>query len=368
MFGIILVSVCTLMHIYVFARAATVPQVKHYLPLRYLIGTGLFMWAVFSFSWILRHHHAGYIANLLEFIGMGWMAVLFLMVVSLLAVDLMTGFGFLFSGIAPSLRGLAIAAAAVLSVLAVIQGTRSPVVQEYTVPLDGLSPEMDGTVIVALSDTHLGTQLGKEWLAERVNQVKNLHPDMVVLVGDILDGHDGAMPELVPVLKRLNAPLGVWAVLGNHEFYRGADKCTRLLESSGIRVLRNQWTEIQPGLIISGIDDLTVGRRIGPIGDFLSKALDKRPPGVTIFLSHTSWEAQRAADSGVGLMLSGHTHGGQIWPFGYLVRRVYPLFQGIYDINGMTVIVSRGAGTWGPRMRLWQPGEILWITLAAKKP
>ena len=80
-------------------------------------------------------------------------------------------------------------------------------------------------------------------------------------------------------------------------------------------------------------------------------------------LSHTPWQAQKAADAGVGLMLSGHTHAGQIWPFGYLVRRVYPLFKGLYQVDAMEAIVSRGTGTWGPRLRLWQPGEILRITL-----
>ncbi|MBP7297444.1 MAG: metallophosphoesterase, partial [Acidobacteria bacterium] len=88
-----------------------------------------------------------------------------------------------------------------------------------------------------------------------------------------------------------------------------------------------------------------------------------RPPGATILLSHTPWEAERAASAGVGLMLSGHTHGGQIWPFGEIVRTAYPLLAGEYIVDGMTVIVSRGAGTWGPRMRLWHSGEILRITL-----
>jgi predicted MPP superfamily phosphohydrolase len=87
--------------------------------------------------------------------------------------------------------------------------------------------------------------------------------------------------------------------------------------------------------------------------------------GAGILLSHTPWEAERAAVAGAGLMLSGHTHGGQIWPFGYLTRIVYPLFDGEYDVDGMKVIVSRGTGTWGTRMRLWRPAQILRITLRA---
>ena len=88
--------------------------------------------------------------------------------------------------------------------------------------------------------------------------------------------------------------------------------------------------------------------------------------GATVFLSHTPWRAEEAAGAGAGLMLSGHTHGGQIWPFGYLVKNRYPLFAGRYEVNRMTVIVCRGAGAWGPRMRLWHPGEILLVTLRSK--
>ena len=83
-------------------------------------------------------------------------------------------------------------------------------------------------------------------------------------------------------------------------------------------------------------------------------------------MSHTPWQAETAADAGVGLMLSGHTHGGQIWPLDYMIQRRYPLLEGRHDVGGMTVIVCRGTGTWGPRMRLWEPGEILRVTLRRK--
>ncbi|MCJ7596519.1 MAG: metallophosphoesterase, partial [Desulfobacterales bacterium] len=114
------------------------------------------------------------------------------------------------------------------------------------------------------------------------------------------------------------------------------------------------------------VDDLTARRRNGQGGEPISQALVGRPPGATILLSHTPWQAERIAKAGVGLMLSGHTHGGQIWPFDYLVRSRYPLLEGRYEVNGMTVIVCRGTGTWGPRMRLWRPSEILSVTFRGK--
>ena len=98
-------------------------------------------------------------------------------------------------------------------------------------------------------------------------------------------------------------------------------------------------------------------------GDPVGQALAKRPRGTTVLLSHSPLEMERAARAGAELMLSGHTHGGQIWPFGYLVGIFYPLVAGRYDVDGMTVIVGRGTGTWGPRMRLWHRAEILKVTL-----
>jgi predicted MPP superfamily phosphohydrolase len=98
----------------------------------------------------------------------------------------------------------------------------------------------------------------------------------------------------------------------------------------------------------------------------METALANRPHGATILLSHTPWRAEEAAAAGVGLMLSGHTHNGQLWPFTYLVRTRYKLLGGRYPIGSMTAIVCRGTGGWGPRMRLWRPAEILRITLRAK--
>lgn len=224
---------------------------------------------------------------------------------------------------------------------------------------------MDGTVLVAMSDLHVGTLLGKQWLDARVAQVQAEHPDLVVLLGDIFEGHDDPQKELLQVLHRLSAPLGVWAVLGNHEFHGRDTTGASLTNIDGVRVLINSWAEVRPGLVLAGVDDLTANHRSGLGGDPISKALTSRPVGATILLSHTPWQAEKAASAGTGLMLSGHTHGGQIWPFGYLVQRVYPLLGGRYDVDGMTVIVCRGTGTWGPRMRLWRPGEILRVTLRA---
>jgi predicted MPP superfamily phosphohydrolase len=365
-FGYILVSIFTVLHIYVVWRAASVPFLKRHIPVTFIIGAGVLLWASFFLGRVVGHGGSGVVAGTLEFVSMTWMAVLFLLFVSLLAVDLITVFGFLLSRLAPSLRGWALVAGVVLSVIALVQGFRPPVLQNYEVRVPGLSQEMDGTVIVAMSDLHLGSLIGEQWLVKRVSQVREQRPDLVVLLGDLFEGHGKPRGELLPALRRLTAPLGVWAVPGNHEFHGGNNGAMDLLDEAGIRLLRDRWVEVRPGFVVAGVDDLTSSRRRGRDIDHISKAVAGRPPGTTILLSHTPWQTKQAANAGVNLMLCGHTHSGQIWPFGYMVRLFYPLLEGRYEAAGMPVIVSRGTGTWGPRMRLWRPGEILRVTLRRK--
>ena len=367
MFGTILLSVCTFMHVYVFWRAASVPVVARHVPVKLIVAIGVVLWAIFFLGRVYGHGGIGFLAATLEFFGMTWMAVLFLTFISLLAVDLVSGFGFLLPRLAPSLRGWALVAGGVLSVIALFQGLRPPVVRSYEVRLPDLPEEMDGTVLVGMSDLHLGSMLGARWLAARVAQVRKQRPDLVVLLGDLVEGHGEPQGALLLVMSRLSAPLGVWAVSGNHEFHGRRNAGLRLIEEAGFQVLNDRWVELRPGLVLAGVNDLTARHRAGYDGDPIAEALRGRPPGATILLSHTPWDTEEAARAGVGLMLSGHTHGGQLWPFGYLVRLSYPLLGGRYEVDGMTVIVCRGTGTWGPRMRLWRPGEILRVTIRGRK-
>lgn len=137
------------------------------------------------------------------------------------------------------------------------------------------------------------------------------------------------------------------------------------VELAGLQVLHDRFVELRPGLVVAGVDDLTSRHGDGEGAAAVARALAGRPLGAAVLLSHTPWHAETAAAAGAGVMLCGHTHAGQVWPFGYLVRTVYPLLAGRYEVGGMTVIVGRGTGTWGPRMRLWRPAEIVRLTLRA---
>ncbi len=366
MFGAILTVGVTALVAYVLWRAASVPQLSRRLSRRgfVLLGAGLVVFLFLASA--VGHRATGRAAAALDWAGMNLLACLFLVAVALFAVDLATAFGLLFRSWAGALRGWALVAGALLSAIAFVQGHRAPEVASYEVTLPSLPRELDGRVVVALSDTHVGARLDEAWFAEQIATVQALRPDLVLLLGDIVEGHRAA-PSDLPALRALDAPLGRWFVEGNHEAHRGGGEGSALLERAGVRRLSNEWALAAPGLVLAGVDDLTHQRRLGLPGDPLGLALADRPAAATILLSHTPWQAERAARAGVELMLSGHTHGGQIWPFGLLTRRTYPLLAGRYDVDGMPVIVSRGSGTWGPRMRLWKRGEILKVTLRAAR-
>jgi predicted MPP superfamily phosphohydrolase len=367
MFGISLLLAITVMQVYVFWRALTVPFVKTHIRRKTIIFVGFLLWGCFFFSRIFGDSGIGAFSNIIEFISMTWMAVLFLTFIPVFALDLVTGFGYFFPRYTPSARGFAVIAGILLSVIALIQGLRPPVVQNYGIELSGLRDEYDGTSIVAISDVHLGSLIGTKWLEARIAQVSEQKPDLIVLLGDISEGHGESDEQFVPLLNRFSAPLGVWTVLGNHEFHSHRNGGTSLIEKTNLHLLRNSWHEVLPGLVLSGVDDLTSYKQSGRDGNPILESLKNRPQGPTILISHTPWQTEKAADAGVGLMLSGHTHGGQIWPFDYIVRSRYPFLEGWHRIKSMNLIISRGTATWGPRMRLWSPGEITRITLHAKK-
>lgn len=352
------------MNVYVFWRTSSVPALAH-VPRTALAVAGLVLWGSYISGRMLSRRGMESLAAPLEWIGSYWLGIVFFLLVGLIAVEIITGFGFLFAQQAPTLRGYGVLVAGVLSLVALVQGFRAPGISSYEVRLAGLPLDVDGTVVAVATDVHVGETIGGQWLSRRVEQIQSLRPDLIILGGDIIEGDKDAR-DVIGAFRRLSAPLGVFAVTGNHEFYAGVEASVRFLERAGIQVLRDRWVELRPGLMLAGVDDLTARRQYGENGSFVEQALAGRPnPAATILVSHTPWQVEKARDLGAGLMFSGHTHAGQIWPFAYLVRIQYPFVSGKYDLTGMTLLVCRGTGTWGPRMRLWRRSEILRITLRA---
>jgi predicted MPP superfamily phosphohydrolase len=363
LFLTIALSIWAAMHAYVFWRIASVPWIASNLTGKQLATAAVLLWLTYPVARFLEAWGVGILGKPLEYFGAVWMGTLFLLVSCFLVVDIVTLGGWLWASRVPVIRGWACLTALALSGVAVLQALRPPVVRDYEVAMDGLPRERDGLVVVMISDLHLGTLIGSHWLDRLVNRVHQMQPALIAVVGDVIDGNVERVRPMLASLQQLRAPLGVWAVTGNHEFYAGIADSVRLFEQAGFKVLRDQAREVAPGLVLAGIDDLTARLQYGGEQGTLELALSNRPPGATILLSHTPWKAEVAAHRGVGLMLSGHTHAGQVWPFTYLVKLRYAFLGGRYSVGNMQLVVCRGTGTWGPPMRLWHPSELVRITL-----
>jgi predicted MPP superfamily phosphohydrolase len=356
MYGIYLTLAAILLLAYVLWRASALPRMRQ-IPRRMFLSGALFLALVLVLGRALGHDAARPWTAPAEFVSMTMVGVLFLVSLCLLPVDLISWLGRFSPRRAATARAWAMLAGCLLSLLALFQGLRPPQVVHYEVRLPGLPRALDGTRLAAISDLHLGALIGPDWLQDRVTQVQALKPDMILVLGDTIEGHGASLAAYLPGLHRLSAPLGVWAVDGNHESHDGA----KATAANPLRTLRDELVQAAPGLFLAGRRSLS---RHGPGPKVPPWNPDaQHPGGGMILLAHNPLAAGSAARAGVGLMLSGHTHGGQLWPLSYVSGIVNPLLAGRYEIGGMTVLVCRGTGTWGPRMRLWRRGEIMLITL-----
>jgi predicted MPP superfamily phosphohydrolase len=256
---------------------------------------------------------------------------------------------------------------AALAGFAVWSAGRGPKVKDVEVPMAKLPPGADGMTIVQLTDIHVGPTIGREYIEELVRRTNALEPDVIAITGDLVDGSVAQLGEAVAPLAQLRARYGVYFVTGNHEYYAGAVSWVRYLETLGIRVLRNERVTIGDGehvIDLAGVDDWHATG--GGHGPDLPRALagrDRRR--ACVLLAHQPKQIGEAAALGVDLQLSGHTHGGQIWPFGYLVYLQQPYIAGLVRHAGAWLYVSRGSGWWGPPMRLNAPSEITRVVLRA---
>jgi predicted MPP superfamily phosphohydrolase len=256
-----------------------------------------------------------------------------------------------------------------LSASALRSGLASVAAREVRVRLARLPSELDGTTIVQLSDLHIGPTLKRAFVEEVVRTTNALSPDVIVITGDLVDGSVEALRDHAEPLARLRARYGVFFVTGNHEYYSGADEWCAELTRLGIRVLRNERVEIgSPGVSydLAGIDDYQAQGFGGDHGPDLKRAVAGRDPTrELVLLAHQPRAVFEASQNGVGLQLSGHTHGGQIWPWSWLVRLQQPVVSGLARFGETLIYVSNGTGYWGPPMRLGAPAEITKLVLLA---
>ena len=244
------------------------------------------------------------------------------------------------------------------------------VVNRVEVPLRGLPVEMDGFTIAHLTDLHLDHVHGRRWLESIVDRTNDLRPDMVAITGDLAEGTVAQYRDDVEPLARLRAPHGTFFVTGNHEYFHDLEGWLKHLPELGIRILRNERVGIGKGdygFDLAGIDDHDGGRMAPGHEPNLARALRGQDQNrEVVLLSHQPRVIGEAADRGVGLVLSGHTHGGQIWPFSYLVLLQQPFIKGLKKVSDTYLYLSAGTGFWGPPMRLGTTAEIALVVLKAE--
>lgn len=251
--------------------------------------------------------------------------------------------------------------------ISVINYYSKPFVNRIQITLRGLPKIFNGFKIVQISDLHIGQLMTKSKLAEIVQQVNSLKPDLIAITGDLVNGSIKLLSNEVTPIKYLEAKKGVFFVTGNHEHYSGVENWISEIEKLGIKVLSNENTKINYGndsFYIAGVNDHEA-KRFGEkhAADFNQalSGLDKNMK--VILLAHQPIAVREAAEYGVDLVLSGHTHGGQIWPFNYLVYLQQPYIKGFYEYKKTKLFVNQGTGCWGPPMRLGSKNEITEVTL-----
>jgi uncharacterized protein len=273
-------------------------------------------------------------------------------------------------------RGLALGAAAVAVGTAgtgVVLANSAPVVRRVPVHLPRLDPALAGLRIVTFSDGHLSATYGGRRFERLVEVVNAQRPDVVAIVGDLVDGEVDELREDVAPLADLVSDQGVFFVTGNHEYFVDTAAWLRHLPTLGVDVLRNERVPVRRGdasVDLAGIDDRTAARSGVPgHGADLDAALDGRDDGVpVVLLAHQPVQVAQARAAGVDLQLSGHTHGGQLWPFDYAVLLDQPVVSGWSQQGGTQLYVTSGAGYWGPPLRVGARPEVTVVELQPGTP
>lgn len=261
--------------------------------------------------------------------------------------------------------GLAAAAAA----RGVTEARRGPSVARIAVTLPRWPTALDGFRVAQISDVHIGPILGRRFAADVTAQVNALAADLIAVTGDLVDGDVRHLADEVAPFAELRAAHGVFFVTGNHDYYSGADAWVEVARRLGMTPLRNAWVAVErDGVVfdLAGVEDHHA-HLVHPVhrSDVAAAVAGRDVDRALVLLAHDPLTFKEASRRGVDLQLSGHTHGGQIWPFRWVVRLSTPYVAGSYRVGDAHLYVSRGTGFWGPAMRLFAPAEITEITIYA---
>ncbi|WP_344408342.1 metallophosphoesterase, partial [Streptomyces viridochromogenes] len=242
---------------------------------------------------------------------------------------------------------------------------RGPRVKRVTVPLAKLPRAAHGYRIAVVSDIHLGPVLGRGFAQKVVDTINGTQPDLIAVVGDLVDGSVKDLGPAAAPLAQLRARDGSFFVTGNHEYFSGAEQWVREVRRLGLRPLENARAEL-PHFDLAGVNDVA-GEDEGQGPDFARALGDRDRARACVLLAHQPVQIHDAVEHGVDLQLSGHTHGGQLWPGSLIAELANPTVAGLERYGDTQLYVSRGAGAWGPPTRVGAPSDITVIELASRQ-
>jgi predicted MPP superfamily phosphohydrolase len=241
------------------------------------------------------------------------------------------------------------------------------VIERVSIPVTGLPVEFHGFRIAQFTDLHVGPTIKRDFVERVVEQLQGLDADLIAFTGDLVDGSVGWLRDDVAPLAALRAKNGVYFVTGNHEYYSGASPWIREARRLGFDVLMNEHRVLRKGgagLVLAGITDYGAGEFIPAHRSDPAAAVSGSPEGmIRVLLAHQPRSVFAAEQAGVAVQLSGHTHGGQFFPWNHLATLSQPYIKGLHRHGRTWVYVSRGTAYWGPPVRLFNPPEITVVTL-----
>jgi len=260
-----------------------------------------------------------------------------------------------------------LAAVLPLSGYAFYEANRTPSVLRNELVVPDLPDGLDGFTIAQISDTHIGVTLGRDWAQKVVNEINGLSPDMIVHTGDMVDGSVAALSNSVQPFADLRAPHGVWFCTGNHEYYSGVMPWLTKVRELGMTPLVNEHQLVDTGrgrILMAGVTDFDAGHILPAHASSPEAAMANAPEhDVSILLAHRPRSVFAAGKTGANIQLSGHTHGGQYFPYTLAIHLFQPYVRGLYRHDDTQLYVNQGTGYWGPPMRLGTVPEITLHTL-----
>lgn len=247
------------------------------------------------------------------------------------------------------------------------QARKNPGTVWVPIPVKDLPEDLEGFRIVQISDLHVGPTIKRDFIETVVKAVNTLKPDVIALTGDLVDGGVSRLSRDVEPLRRLKSKFGSYFITGNHEYYSGVLDWLEKVRELGFEVLLNNHKLITAGkgrLLMAGVTDYSAGAFIPEHASSPARAMQGAPVhNCSVLLAHQPKSITEAAAAGFDLVLSGHTHGGQYFPFNYLIQLAQPFVRGLHHVGKTRLYVNSGTGYWGPPIRVGAPSEITVIEL-----